>query len=126
MICLSFFKVVVATPLNVERSIPSQGMPQISIPHAGVNMVSVMSTSASILSYNTLPARYPNQSFDSAVDLNTIVGDIMLKVRRCPPETPEILEDQEAFMALSTKVILDLLENEPDTYTIDDVKVRFR
>ena len=67
----------------------------------------------------------PNQSFDSAVDLN-IVGDIMSKVRRCPPETPEILEDQEAFMALSTKVILDLLENEPDTYTIDDVKVRFR
>lgn len=66
-----------------------------------------------------------NQSFDSAVDLN-IVGDIISKVRRCPPETPEILEDQEAFMALSTKVILDLLENEPDTYTIDDVKVRFR
>lgn len=44
----------------------------------------------------------------------------------CPSETQEILEDQEAFMALSTKVILDLLENEPDTYTIDDVKVRFR
>jgi hypothetical protein len=44
----------------------------------------------------------------------------------CPSETQEILEDQEAFMALSTKVILDLLENEPNTYTIDDVKVRFR
>jgi hypothetical protein len=66
------------------------------------------------------------QRFDSAVDLNTIEEDIMSKVRRFPPETPDILEDQEAFMALSTKVILDLLESEPDIYTIDDVKVRFR
>jgi hypothetical protein len=126
MICLQFSKVVVATPLSVEKSIPSQGMPRISIPHASVNMVSIMSIPACTLSYNTLPASYPNQSFDSAVDLKTIVGDIMSKVRRCPSETQEILEDQEAFMALSTKVILDLLENEPDTYTIDDVKVRFR
>jgi hypothetical protein len=38
----------------------------------------------------------------------------------------EELEDQEAFMALSNDVISDLLDDEPDIYTSDDVKVRFR
>ena len=38
----------------------------------------------------------------------------------------EELDDQEAFMALSNDVISDLLDDEPDIYTIDDVKVRFR
>jgi len=36
-----------------------------------------------------------------------------------------LLEDQEAFIALSNYVISDLLDDEPDIYTIDDVKVRF-
>lgn len=71
-------------------------------------------------------AGYPNQSYISAIDLNTFKGNIMLMDPKNRSETQEILDDQEAFMALSAKVILDLLEEEPDTYTINDVKVRFR
>lgn len=126
MSCLLPSKASLATSFNVEKSIPYQGIPRISIPEAGVEMISFMITPVHTLSYNTLPDGYPNQSFDSAVDLRAIVGEIMSAARGRLPETPEILEDQEAFMALSAKLIADLIDNEPDTGRLPDVKVRFR
>jgi hypothetical protein len=43
-----------------------------------------------------------------------------------PSESREVLDDQEEeFMALSIEVISDLIDEEPDICTIDDVKVRF-
>lgn len=69
-------------------------------------------------------ADYPNQMFASSIDLNTIKRDI-LAMDQSRLETEE-LENLEAFMALSADVISDLINDEPDIYTIDDVKVRFR
>lgn len=71
-----------------------------------------------------IPSDYPNQMFASAIDLNTIKKDIM--ERDLHRLNAEELEDQEAFMALSNEIISDLLDEEPDIYTLDDVKVRFR
>lgn len=73
---------------------------------------------------STMPAGYPNQMFASAIDLNTIKRNIMTMDH--PRLDADELEDQEAFIALSNYVISDLLDDEPDIYTIDDVKVRFR
>ena len=78
-----------------------------------------------MLSGDILFADYPNWSYVGAIDLAPFKDDIMKKNHQSRSQE-EILEDQDAFMALSSRVILDLLENEPDIYTIDDVKVRFK
>jgi len=69
-------------------------------------------------------ADYPNRMFASSIELDTIKRDIMRSDQ--PRIDAEELEDQDAFMALSNDVISDLLDEEPDIYTSDDVKVRFR
>jgi hypothetical protein len=126
MIYLPFSKVVLPTPLNVEMSIPSQGMPRILIPEANVNIVSVMSTQARTLRYNTMPANYPNQCFTSAIDITMIKEITMLMNRRICAENQAMIDDQEDFIALSAKLISDLIDREPDTGRLPDVKVRFR
>lgn len=69
-------------------------------------------------------ADYPNQMFASSMDLDTIKRNIMgLDQTRFDADE---LEDQVAFMALSNDVISNLLDGEPDVYTSDDAKVRFR
>ncbi len=69
-------------------------------------------------------ANYHNQMFAGSIDLNTIKREVMaMDQSRLDAEE---LDDQETFMALSNDVISDLLDDEPDIYTIDDVKVRFR
>jgi hypothetical protein len=58
------------------------------------------------------------------MDLDTIKRNIMgLDQTRFDADE---LEDQVAFMALSNDVISNLLDGEPDVYTSDDAKVRFR
>lgn len=47
----------------------------------------------------------------------------MLMDRRT--DAPGIFDDEEEFMMLSAEVISDLIDDEPDICTIDDVKVRF-
>lgn len=73
---------------------------------------------------SAMPAKYPNLMFASAIDLKTIKRNIMTMDR--PRLNVDELEDQETFMALSNDVISDLLDDEPDIYTSDDAKVRFR
>jgi len=41
-------------------------------------------------------------------------------------ENQAILDDQEDFTALSAKLISDLIDEEPDTCHLPDVKIRFR
>ena len=73
---------------------------------------------------SAISSNYPNRMFASAIDLNSLKKDIMAMDHH--RLNAEELDDQEAFMALSNDVISDLLDDEPDIYTIDDVKVRFR
>jgi len=86
-----------------------------------------IASATSVMAYacwSAIHADFPNGMFASAIDLSTIKKNIMTMDR--PRLDAEELEDQEAFMALSNDVISDLLDDEPDIYTIDDVKVRFR
>jgi len=79
------------------------------------------------LSYNTVPANYPNQSFTSAIDITRIREIGMLMDRHGCAETQAMLDDdEEAFIALSAKLIGDLIDKEPDTGRLPDVKVRFK
>lgn len=73
-------------------------------------------------------ATMPNQSFLSAIDITMIKGKDLLMSSNRHQKNHEILDDQEEeeFMALSMEVISDLIDEEPDICTIDDVKVRFR
>jgi len=88
--------------------------------------VNAASMAAEVVSFHwsMAPVDFPNQMYAGAIDLNTIKRDIMAMDR--PRLEEEELEDQEAFMALSIEVISDLLDDEPDIYTSDDAKVRFR
>ena len=71
-------------------------------------------------------ATMPNQSFSSAIDITMIDINNRLMSPKRPSESREVLDDQEEeFMALSIEVISDLIDEEPDICTIDDVKVRF-
>jgi hypothetical protein len=45
---------------------------------------------------------------------------------RTRTENQAMLDDQEDFTALSAKLISDLIDGEPDTGHLPDVKVRFR
>jgi hypothetical protein len=81
-----------------------------------------MSTQASVTSYNTMIAGYLNRSFMSAIDIITIGADIMSMDKR--PDAQEIL-DEEEFMMLSSEVISDLIDEEPDTGRLPDAKVQF-
>jgi hypothetical protein len=86
-----------------------------------------IASATSVMAYacrSAMPAVFPNGMFASAIDLSTIKRNIMTQDRQ--RLDAEELEDQEAFMALSNDVISDLLDDEPDIYTSDDVKVRFR
>lgn len=80
----------------------------------------------STLSYNTVLSNYPNQSFTSAIDITRIREISMLMDRRGCAENQAMLDDEEAFMALSGKLIGDLIDKEPDTGRLPDVKVRFK
>jgi len=78
-----------------------------------------------VASASAVPAAdYPNRMFASSMDLDTIKRNIMRLDQPCLDA--EESGDQEVFMALSNDVISDLLDDEPDIYTSDDVKVRFR
>jgi len=101
-------------------------MPRISIPHVDVNILSVMSAQVSALSYNTMQANYPNQSFTSAIDITRFKDITMLMNPRLRSEDQVTLDDQESFIARSAKLIADLIDKEPDTGRLPDVKVRFR
>jgi hypothetical protein len=45
---------------------------------------------------------------------------------RVRSENQAVLDDQEDFTALSAKLISDLIDKEPNTGRLPDVKVRFR
>ena len=45
---------------------------------------------------------------------------------RTRTEDQVVLDDQEDFTALSAKLISDLIDGEPDTGHLPDVKIRFR
>jgi hypothetical protein len=51
-------------------------------------------------------------------------------LRDLPSDEEEVPEDEEklveAFTKLSAQTISELIEEEPDTYTIEDVKVRYK
>lgn len=51
-------------------------------------------------------------------------------LRNLPSDEDEVPEDEEklveAFTKLSAQIISEQIEEEPDTYTIEDVKVRYR
>jgi hypothetical protein len=69
-------------------------------------------------------AGLPNQRYIDAIDLNIIKGDNMsMGFRR---EAQETLDEEEEFTMLSAEVISDLIDEEPDICTINDVKVRFK
>ena len=93
------------------------------VPSIGTDIASATSVMACAC-WTAIHADFPNGMFASAIDLSTIKKNIMTMDH--PRLDAEELEDQEAFMALSNDVISDLLDDEPDIYTIDDVKVRFR
>lgn len=86
-----------------------------------------IASATSVMAYacqSAMPSDFPNRMFASAIDLSTIKRNIMtMDHQRLDAEE---LEDQEAFMALSKDIISDLLDEEPDIYTSDDAKVRFR
>lgn len=107
--------------LQQEGIMPSRrlGVYSVELPHYSSTDVNMM-TSAHVL------AVLPNQSFISAIDI-TRIGEInMLMDRRVCAEDQAMLDDQESFMALSAKLIADLIDKEPDTGRLPDVKVRFR
>jgi hypothetical protein len=86
-----------------------------------------IASATSVMAYasrSAMHADFPNGMFASAIDLSTIKKNIMTMDRQRLDS--EELEDQEAFMALSKDIISDLLDEEPDIYTSDDAKVRFR
>jgi len=86
-----------------------------------------IASATSVMAYasrSAMHADFPNGMFASAIDLSTIKKNIMTMDRE--RLDAEELEDQEAFMALSNDIISDLLDEEPDIYTSDDAKVRFR
>jgi hypothetical protein len=60
------------------------------------------------------------------MDITIIKENIKLMDERTRTENQETLEDQEDFTALSAKLISDLIDREPDTGHLPDVKVRFR
>ncbi|HWQ18927.1 MAG TPA: hypothetical protein VN455_04060 [Methanotrichaceae archaeon] len=53
-------------------------------------------------------------------------------IRRPPHKRPQGLEEQEeeealeSFKNLSAQAISELVKDEPDTYTIEDVKIRYK
>jgi hypothetical protein len=51
-------------------------------------------------------------------------------IRIPPSDEAEVLgeddKDREAFCRLSAQTMSELIQEEPDTYTIKDVKVRYR
>lgn len=51
-------------------------------------------------------------------------------LRNLPSDEDEVQEDEEklveAFTKLSAQIISEQIEEEPDTYTIEDVKVRYK
>lgn len=51
-------------------------------------------------------------------------------LRDLPSDEEEVPEEEEklveAFTKLSAQIISELIEEEPDTYTIEDVKVRYK
>ena len=72
-------------------------------------------------------AAMPNQSFINAIDITTIEAYNMLMIPKRFSESSKVLdEEEEEFMALSMEIISDLIDEEPDICTTDDVKVRFR
>jgi len=52
--------------------------------------------------------------------------NIKLMDERTQTENQGMLDDQEDFTALSSKLISDLIHGEPDTGHLPDVKIRFR
>ena len=60
------------------------------------------------------------------MDITIIKENIKLMDERTRTENQAMLEDQEDFTALSAKLISDLIDGEPDTCHLPDVKVRFR
>ncbi len=60
------------------------------------------------------------------MDITIIKEDIKLMDERTRTENQAMLDDQEDFTALSAKLISDLIDGEPDTGHLPDVKVRFR
>ena len=80
-------------------------------------------TTANAMARACVLAFWPNKSYCDAIDLSKIKEDIMSMDGR--NITPEILEEEE-FMALSADLISDLIDEEPDTGKLPEVKVRFR
>ncbi len=51
------------------------------------------------------------------------LGDLPSDEEEAPEEEEKLVE---AFTKLSAQTISELIEEEPDTYTIEDVKVRYK
>ena len=66
------------------------------------------------------------KSWVSAMNIIIIKENIKPMDERTRTENQAMLDDQEDFTALSAKLVSDLIEEEPDTCRLPDVKVRFR
>lgn len=60
------------------------------------------------------------------MDITIIKENTKLMDERVRSENQAVLDDQEDFTALSAKLISDLIDKEPNTGRLPDVKVRFR
>jgi hypothetical protein len=60
------------------------------------------------------------------MDITISKENLILMDERARTENQAMLDDQEDFTALSAKLISDLIDGEPDTGHLPDVKVRFR
>ncbi|MDD4651246.1 MAG: hypothetical protein PHQ34_03350 [Methanothrix sp.] len=60
------------------------------------------------------------------MDITIIKENIKPMDERIRSENQSILDDQEDFAALSAKLISDLIDKEPNTGRLPDVKVRFK
>jgi hypothetical protein len=66
------------------------------------------------------------KSWISAMSIIIIKENMRPMDERTRTENQVVLDDQEDFTALSAKLISDLIDGEPDTGHLPDVKIRFR
>jgi hypothetical protein len=66
------------------------------------------------------------KSWISAMSIIIIKENMRPMDERTRAENQVVLDDQEDFTALSAKLISDLIDGEPDTGHLPDVKIRFR
>jgi hypothetical protein len=103
MICLPHFNIVPVSISTKTRNIqnPIKSTLELPIPYiGGTSSAMNMKIQSLTMSYNTAISGYPNREFNSAVDLNTIMGDIMSMAPRNRSETDMILGDKDIMDAL--------------------------